>query len=980
MPAQNSYIQHYTTVDGLPSNMVYQVYRDSRKFIWFATDAGVAKYDGSKFTYYRKKDGLSSSEVIRIKEDSFGRIWFFNLNATLNYYYQNTIYNGTNAPFLDSLKSKAFFRDFFEDEDKTIYFYYNYQQDIFALDSQNNVRKYKLPSVLPRNHIYPESKPFEGMIVVRYISKAATGEFYLWTSGGLLKLNNLGEEPTLVSDVFYIRDVFPVSKKSSNILLFCPKNQNQWEIRKCNDGILVDTISSPIRLDSKFISSIVEDVNGILWISTFDKGVFCYRDGKIVHHLDIKQGQSIIQDHENNIWISSMKDGVYKISPYLNQHIQYESSNFQNSAILGLSHHISNGIWCTNGKTVYLLQNNNFFTSDFQNETSSFNQLLQVSDSVLLVGEIGTQQYALEGIRPDPSAKKVYFNEVSVSRTPFKKFNVNITGDEISTFNIFYLCFIYPVMLFRDIKMVDIGKRIYYTFYNSNNDLVVNARRNYLYKNDSLVVCKELSCFDNKIITDHLILNNTTELFNLEGDSLFLLNNKQLFNLTAAFGYPINLQIKYMDYHRSTLFFSTTRNIYICENPLNILNNKPVYLQPVDLSFRNIHDILFSDDMLYIASDDGLTAIPYSAIREIKTNLPIPYFQSIQINDKEDVVNLQDISLVGRNRIQIVFSSINYSSSPVIFSYKLEGADSEWTTGTGTNVVYQDFPKGDYIFKLKARKSTSPWSVPIEYRITIKATIWQHPLFYVVLSVILAGLFSLLVVRRKNLQLKRREIDHQLVTLEQKALQSMMNPHFIFNALGSIQNYLLLNKPKEAGLYLSQFARLIRQNLSAINVTMIKLEEEIDRLKNYLDLECLRMGNKFEYNIEFKEGVDEEEELLIPSMIIQPFVENAVWHGISALDDKGMIRISFALHSPQAMKIIIEDNGIGIKQASAYASKSEDHLNMGMTMTRKRLEIIGKKMNVHTSIDISETSPGSPNPGMRVVLVVPFTYSEREIQ
>ena len=237
----------------------------------------------------------------------------------------------------------------------------------------------------------------------------------------------------------------------------------------------------------------------------------------------------------------------------------------------------------------------------------------------------------------------------------------------------------------------------------------------------------------------------------------------------------------------------------------------------------------------------------------------------------------------------------------------------------------------------------------------------------------------LIIIWRKNRLLKRRESNHQMITLEQKALQSMMNPHFIFNALGSIQKYFLQNKPKEAGLYLSQFARLIRQNISAINSVMINLEEEIDRLKNYLDLERLRMENKFEYTIEFEEGV-EEEELLIPSMIIQPFVENAVWHGISALEDKGMIRISFALHSPQALKITIEDNGIGIKQASVYASKSEDHLNMGITMTRKRLEIIGKNMNVKTSIDTSEISPGSPNPGMRVILIVPFTYNEREIQ
>ena len=600
---------------------------------------------------------------------------------------------------------------------------------------------------------------------------------------------------------------------------------------------------------------------------------------------------------------------------------------------------------------------------------------MQVNKNTLLVGEISTRQFALEGIQIDPLLKKVHFNNVSISLRPSKKFALSITGNEVSTFNHFALEFINPDRFFDEFKTVNIDERIFNTFYNADNELFVNAKRNYLYKNDSLAICEELSCFDNKIITDHLILNNAKELFNIEGDSLFLLNTKLLYNLTSAFGYPIDLQIKYMDYFEPTLFIATTRNIYTCENPLNILENKPVHLQPVDLSFRNIHDILFNGDMLYIASDDGLTAIPYAAIHKIKTNSPIPYFQSIQINDNKVEVNSQEIVLSGRNRINIDFSSINYSFSPVIFSYKLEGADNDWTIGTGTNVVYQDLPMGDYIFKLKVRKPTSDWSEPIEYRITIMATLWQHPLFYGIILLFLAGMVFLFIIRRKNIHIKRREVEHQLVLLEQKALQSMMNPHFIFNTLGSIQNYLLQSKPGEAGLYLSQFARLIRQNLNSINSAVINLEEEVDRLKNYLDLEKLRMEDKFDYRIEIDRSV-ESEDILIPSMIIQPFVENSIWHGIASLDEKGLISIRFSLHDEKSLQIIIEDNGIGMKQSEKFTSKDGKHLKLGMEMTRKRLALLGKKFHVDTRIEFSEKSPGITNPGTRVLLVVPFTYSE----
>ena len=118
--AQNPYFRHYTAIDGLPTNTIYQIYQDSQKFIWFTSDAGVVKFDGSNFTSYRKKDGLSSNDVVRIKEDATGRIWLFNYNASVNYIQNNIVYNETNAPFLSLLKGRGFILDFFTDSDQTI--------------------------------------------------------------------------------------------------------------------------------------------------------------------------------------------------------------------------------------------------------------------------------------------------------------------------------------------------------------------------------------------------------------------------------------------------------------------------------------------------------------------------------------------------------------------------------------------------------------------------------------------------------------------------------------------------------------------------------------------------------------------------------------------------------------------------------------------------------------------------------------------
>jgi len=972
--AQNPYIQHYTTSNGLPSNCVFKVFQDSKKFIWFGTDAGLARFDGNIFTYYRKNNGLSGNDVFNIKEDSKGRIWFFNLNA-INYFYDNTIFNGKNSPFLDSLYSEDIFRNFYEDEAKTIYFYHNKERVIYSLDSLQNITKIRLPSIIFKNDINPMA--YEAMDL-RFICKTKEGEFLLFSPAGIFKTRDLKEKPILYNEEYKIINAVQISDQSC-YLIARKKYCDTFKIKKFTDKISSIGLDSDIQSISNFISSILMDSYGILWVSTFDKGVFCYQGNKIIRHFDIKDAKVIIQDHEGNIWISSHKDGVFKINPLINKHLQYENSMFQNEGIVSISNESGGGIWCTNGKTIFLLKNNQLYTLNFQRNQQSFNQLLQVNNRTLIVGENGTLQYAIKGIRVDSVDKKVFFDDVVASSIPMKNINLSNKGDEICSFDQFRLLLLDPGHLFGQLKNINIGERINYTFYDANDELFINTRKTYLYKKGKLTAVDVLSYFDNRLIADHLNLRAGIELFNIEGDSLFLLGNKQIYNLSASPGFPSDLHIKNLDYQHPALCIATNSNIYICENPLNILNNKPAQFKPIDINFRNIHDVKFNGSKLYIASDDGLTCIPICDIHGMKANPPLPYIQSVQINDKENLVGKHQVTSTGIKRINISFSSINYSLKPIIFSYKLKGSDTDWTIVNGNNVVLQNLPTGRYIFKLRARKPNSPWSTPVEFGINIKPTVWQHPIFYIFIVLLSIGLVFLGILRRKNIELKHRHREHQLIILEQKSLQAMMNPHFIFNSLVSIQNYLLHNKPNEAGIYLSQFARLIRQNLSAINSAMINLEEEVDRLKNYLDLERLRLENKFDYSVGIDESV-ESEEILIPSMIIQPFVENSIWHGIANSDLNGFISIFFILQSEKSLKINIEDTGVGIINSEKNCYNDSQHLKIGMQITRKRLMLLSQKFGVETSIVYSEKSPGSPNPGTRVTIIVPFMYNGLENQ
>jgi len=973
LPAQNPFIRHITTSGGLPSNCVYKVFQDSKKFIWFATDAGVARYDGTRFTYYRKQEGLSSNDVFEITEDSFGRIWFFHINASLDFFHENSIHNRKNTPFIDSLKTTNFFHKFYEDKQHNLYFYNNVERQIFTLDPQNNVRRYQLPKMSARLDVTNDS--LEAMSI-RYLCKNDSGEFILGTPAGCFHTRDLSKRPVLFDDSFRIKDVI-TSSTNEFYSITRQKNTNSYDIRKLKNGHSLVNLNPLVRTGSDYISSVLEDNNGILWISTYDKGVFCYRDNVLIYHFNIKDAKIITQDHENNIWISSLKEGVFKINPIINRDQHYESTVFKNNGIYALASNDSLGIWCTNGDNLYCLVKEKFYEIDFQDSENSFNEIMQISPGILLVAETSKLPFLLEGVRLDHAIKTIHIDHVSQSKYRLKKLIYSPQKKEISSFNQFHLYFMTPDKLFKTTKDTIIDERINNTFYNQDNALIINAKKNYLFHGGTKSECKELSQFNNKIISDHLNLNDQAELFNIEGDSLFVMKDKRIFNLTAAFDQQIDFQIRYLAYHDSTLFIATSKNIYICDNPLKILHNETVFLHMANISFRSIHAILFSNEKLYIGSDDGLTSISFQYLHDISTLAPIPYFQNIQVNEKENQVNQNVISLVSSQRVNIVFSSINYSISPVVFSYKLEGSDSDWTIAKSNNVVLQNLSKGNYTFKLRTRKPTSEWSDPIDFRIHVSATLWQHPLFYFLVIIILSGFFFLLVLRRKNNELRRRELEHQILLSEQKSLQSMMNPHFIFNSLGSIQNYLLHNKPNEAGVYLSRFARLIRQNLNAINTSMINLDEEADRLKNYLELENLRMGNKFSYYIEIDEAA-EAEDIFIPSMIVQPFVENAIWHGIANLEEKGIIGIMFKFQGENSLQVIIEDTGIGIKNAEKYGYKSDSHLKLGIDITRKRLNLLGQKYGIKTGITYKEKSPGLPNPGTRIEIIVPVQFGRTE--
>ena len=223
--------------------------------------------------------------------------------------------------------------------------------------------------------------------------------------------------------------------------------------------------------------------------------------------------------------------------------------------------------------------------------------------------------------------------------------------------------------------------------------------------------------------------------------------------------------------------------------------------------------------------------------------------------------------------------------------------------------------------------------------------------------------------RRKN-KIALEYANLQTAALEQQSFTSLMNPHFIFNALNSIQHYINLQDRKNANRYLSDFASLIRKNFEAVQQYFMALDQEIENLKIYLRLEKMRFTEKLDFQIEFDEAIDIEH-IMIPTMMLQPLLENAILHGIVPSSLPGNIIIKFS-HSPNYIIIEISDNGIGIKNSQKIKQPSELHKSRGMELINKRIAALNHFSILPITISQSSILDSPSNPGNRTIISIPI--------
>jgi hypothetical protein len=368
---------------------------------------------------------------------------------------------------------------------------------------------------------------------------------------------------------------------------------------------------------------------------------------------------------------------------------------------------------------------------------------------------------------------------------------------------------------------------------------------------------------------------------------------------------------------------------------------------------------------LYIGTNNGLLGIKASDVINAKYP-PIPvYISNISIRGRDTAVRSGYVVNYG-NSISFGFSAISYSTekAPTYF-YSLEGADKEWSKTTSEKIQYDHLAPGDYRLLVYA-EGWQGQGTAIAF--TVLPPYWQK--WWFILAEVLAGLIILAGIFYAVVAYKHRKSDllRKMIENDLKSLRAQINPHFIFNALNSIQDFIFSHQPRQANYFLSQFSRLIRVIVDNSAKEYISLEDEIKFLKLYLELEKLRIGETLSFQISCDEQIDAAN-IGIPSMIVQPIIENALVHGLPMVNGEKKLLVHF-VKSGQMLNCIITDNGIGRKRAHRY---KKQNVSMGLSNITERLQLVCTRENTKIQpIVITDVDEHALNTGTRVSIFIPL--------
>jgi ligand-binding sensor domain-containing protein len=960
--SQSRPFRHFTIEDGLPTSETYHVFQDSKGYIWIATDNGVSRYDGYEFRNFTTEDGLPDNTVFEIFEDYKNRIWFVPHSAKLSYFLNDSIFE---YEYNDSLQSRMELStsplkcSFAVDSSDNI-LYGDRRNGAYLIDSHGNINK---------------------------VSKTSSIHLIM----NKLTCNNIVNKST-INPINIIKDnkiIF--SSKLDSLIPNKSTNTNLHIAISINDNIYI--ISNKVLIKIKNLSHInvkvlqegaiwiSKDSNNDIWLGTRD-GVYCYTDTNLFnypkhHFLRNKNVSSVLQDKEGGYWFSTLYDGIYYI-PNLYTKILNIQDGLQNKDINSIASD-STYLWLGLNNNVIELKSNRikkeirlgneniiikklFYDFNYKKLWIASKFLYSYKDSNLNIDSAfikknnkKTRGAIVKNIHSD-NFGNIWF---ASSAGLFKYESFNNTIVRTSSFA-------------RKINTVCQNKTKYSLLCGCNNGLweysINNDSYNYLGDKNELLK-SQIDCIISNTYHNNMWLGT-------KSNGIVVYENDTVYNISTKDGLSNNSITSF--YLKDNVMWVTTINglnkITFQDKKLKNNYNIESFTKTHGLSSNEINDIYVSDSSAYIATKNGLTIIDINEIKINNTPPPI-YIKNIAVLDKDTIIKDRYILSYNTNSIRIEYVGLMYRNNKnKKYKYQFNKIDKkgDWVETNENYVNLSYLSPGEYIFKVIAINEDNTESIkPANVSITITPPYWRTWWFRTS-SIILALLIIYILYRtRIGIIKKRNDLIKEVNKFRQQALSQQMNPHFIFNTLNSIQYYIYENDNVSSTRYLAKFSKLMRIILDNSQFDTIPIQSELDAMELYLELESLRLEKGFNYEIIVHESIDTDM-YKIPPLLIQPYVENSIWHGLVNKKGEKMVKIELVPDNDSVL-CIIEDNGIGRERATELKKqKPKKHKSHGTNITSKRIEMLNKINQCSFKVEFEDLKDNKGIPcGTRVLLKIP---------
>lgn len=968
LKAQQYNFKNYSVENGLPYVQIFAIYQDNLGYLWSGGYGGASKFNGKSFQHYSPKNGLANHYINCISQNKnqviIGTIDGLSIidNASKKVIQNFSIKTGLPSNKINALCSDYISKTwigtqnglcYLENNKITIvdklkneqinYLYYTIENGIW-IGTNNGLFNLKNDQLI----LYTTLEGLSNNSVLCITKNVATNELYIGTQNGLTILN-LETKKTLnyhVNNGLLDETVSAITSDENGVvwiggknglLSFDGKEFTYFTIRQDNN--------------SNNILSLLIDYEKNLWIGTHN-GLFMFRGkGFASYTKDDGLGGAfvyqIIKDKKDNLWFTTENNGVFK----------YENGFFKNYSA-------KNGLLDNNTKCI--LENEdgsiwfgtNLGISKFKNE--KFENLAY--------GAIFKQQAPINCFFKDKQ------NNIWVGGRNglccMKKHNSN------------YLTTYYKLPT----QIIDYD--VWSINEDNNGNIWAGTYLAGLFKLEGQQFVNQSSKTKTKI--ESVLEIEFDSLNNLYGATLngvIIINTNTYKTKFISEKDGLNSELVYsikLSNNKKYLWVGTNQGISklnikkIDQNIIDIVTyGKADGFSGVECNTHGIYEDEQSN--VWFGTVNGL--IKYSPKEfTLNDNLSKTNISNFKLAFKDTILQNNTELKYFNNNITFYFDGISLTNpDKVLYTYKLEGFDKSWSPNTDINYAkYDNLPAGKFTFKVKSCNSEGIWNIePTTFSFEIKSpfykTWWFTLLIIIGVTSIIISIFRVRLFQIKRKQQLEFEGKVEISKSELKALRAQMNPHFVFNSLNSIQHYILNSKGEEAVRYLSKFAKLIRLILQNSEKAVVTINEDLESIILYLELEKMRFEDKFNYSITIHPGVNADYDE-IPPMLIQPYLENAILHGINPKEGEGNIEIEIQIVN-QFIKISIKDDGIGRVKSQSLQSlqPAARHKSLGMKITKERVRILNSIHHSNLNVNIIDLYDENNNAkGTQVDLYVPY--------